>query len=121
MGCRIIHDERGGMAVLYCSTSDWAFGPVFQEDSHHDAYARAESFLRWIETTPTWANYEKAIMTMGRHDPRELTERGVERAYSDWLVQEAEQWQCESSMCEICGDPTVNGHAVCVACQDALT
>jgi hypothetical protein len=42
MGVRIVEDVGADMAVLYCSTSMWAFGPVF-EDSE-----QAEDFLDWL-------------------------------------------------------------------------
>ena len=45
------HDRQHNVAILYCSTSDWAFGPVFSDQDDHDANARAEAFLRWLKDT----------------------------------------------------------------------
>lgn len=46
MGVRILTDRQSDypQAVLYCSTSDWAFGPVFNGNGEHDADERAEAF-----------------------------------------------------------------------------
>lgn len=48
MGVRIIQsDEEGDShgAVLYCSVTDWAFGPIFEDRDE------AESFLKWLDPT----------------------------------------------------------------------
>lgn len=86
MGVRTIgHDN---FAVMYCSTTDWAFGPVFNERDGHDAFERIESFLRWFKRNgdvyPLWYD-----------DPRQLTDSELERKYSEWLKQEDEQWKAE--------------------------
>jgi hypothetical protein len=78
MGVRILADDR--MAVLYCSTTDWAFGPVFQDGGSFDAAERAESFLRFL----------------GARDPRQFTDKALEDLYSQWLAQEADQWKKEA-------------------------
>ncbi len=36
MGVRIVHDRDQGLAALFCSTSDFAFGPVFSRTREHD-------------------------------------------------------------------------------------
>jgi len=95
MGCHIAHDRDHHVAILYCSTADWAFGPVFMDSDHHDADERAEAFLRWLRETDAWAQFEKEPLQSGRRDPRELTERGLEVAYAFWLAQEREQWARE--------------------------
>ena len=50
MGCRIIQGVQGGdsrgRAVFYCSTSEWAFGPVM------NGYEEAEAFLEWLPGDP---------------------------------------------------------------------
>lgn len=76
MGVRILGNRT---TALYCSTTDWAFGPVIYEDSQHDAEERAEAFLRWL----------------GPRDPRRFTDTELQNAYSQWLAQEAEQWKAE--------------------------
>lgn len=61
MGVQVLEEYNGGRAVLYCSTTDWAFGPVFASTDH------AQSFLTWLYT-----------------DPRGLTDSQLESKYSQW-------------------------------------
>jgi hypothetical protein len=44
MGVRLITAENGE-TVLYCSTTMWAFGPVFGDAE------QAEAFLEWMQPT----------------------------------------------------------------------
>ena len=86
MGVHILSDERReyssvGHAVLFCSTTDWAFGPVFTSDDDHDATERAEAFCRWL----------------GTRDPRSFTDAELEAKYADWRTQEAAQWHAEAA------------------------
>lgn len=97
MACHIAHDRNANIAVLYCSTTDWAFGPVFQDGDDHDADERAEAFLRWLEHTDAWPRFEKEPLQTGRRDARGLTERGLQDAYTAWQAQEAEQWAREDA------------------------
>lgn len=82
MGVRILTDTQSDypQAVLYCSTSDWAFGPVFSGNGEHDAEERAAAFLRWLPD-----------------DPRRLTESELETAYATWRAQESTQWDNEAA------------------------
>jgi hypothetical protein len=66
MGVRILHNAEDDAAVLYCSTTDWAFGPVFENAAH------AEAFVRWC------------FRTEGR-DPRSFTDAGLQDAHHRWL------------------------------------
>jgi len=95
MGCHIAHDRSNHVAVLYCSTADWAFGPVFTDSDDYDADERAEAFLRWLRETDAWHTFEREPIRTGRRDPRELTERGLETAYAAWRAQETDQWARE--------------------------
>ena len=114
MGVRILSGDDN-QAVLYCSTSDWAFGPVFGADDDHDADERAEAFLRWFQITPDYSRFEKT--QIGEHrDVRCLTESGLQHAFSTWLAQESAQYRRETSICEVCGDPVGEGNALCPAC-----
>ena len=102
MGVRILYDPKQGEACLFCSTSGWAFGPTFsdgaREQENHDGRERAEAFLRWCDTTETWGGYQRASWRRGstHRDPRELTDPGMEAAFTDWLAQEAEQYRREA-------------------------
>ena len=80
MGVRVLYGNQH--AALYCSTSEWAFGPVFYDTPTYDAEARAMSFLRWL----------------GARDARQFTDKALNDLYSQWLAQEDEQWEKEESM-----------------------
>lgn len=54
--------EEDGKAVMYCNTSMWGFGPVF--DSKDEAFA----FKYWLD-----------------EDPRRMTNSDLEGAYHEWL------------------------------------
>ena len=65
MGVRILEgtgegDSRG--AVLYCSVTDWAFGPLFEDGD------QAQEFLDWLV-----------------YDPRSLSDAEMEAKYSEFL------------------------------------
>ena len=80
MGVRILHDTHSHSlntsACLYCSTSGWAFGPVFDSDDEHDGAERASAFLRWL----------------GGREPRLLTDSELLALHGEWRAQEAAQW-----------------------------
>jgi hypothetical protein len=102
MGCHIAHDREHNVAILYCSTTDWAFGPVFSDGDDaaghfHDAEERAEAFVRWLATDAPFYTYEREPLTSGKRDARELTNAGLAKAYSDWQAQEAEQFAREDA------------------------
>jgi hypothetical protein len=78
MGCRIMHDREQNIAALYCSTTDTAFGPLFNDGEHWEADERAEAFLRWL-----------------RIDPRKFDESHLQERYSAWLAQEDAQYEDE--------------------------
>ena len=68
MGVRIIQgrfdgDSRG-YAVLYCSTSMWAFGPVFEDEF------QAQEFLDWLPD-----------------DPRSYSDALLESKHVEWLEE----------------------------------
>lgn len=62
MGVRILAGTNG-QAALYCSTSGFAFGPIFENES------LAQVFLWWLGT-----------------DPRSLTDSLLEREYGKFLT-----------------------------------
>ena len=80
MGVRILRCEHpypstSGMAVIYCSTTEWAFGPVFHDQENHDSLERAELFLQWLGT-----------------DARTFTDSELESKYHAFLKVEEELW-----------------------------
>jgi len=100
MGVHILSDRGGSVAALYCSTSEVAFGPIFHDGGspeYKDADERAEAFLRWLSTTATWSRYENHGVSGRHHDARQLTDAGLQNAYSDWLAQEAAQYKAEDA------------------------
>lgn len=95
MGVRILADNAQIVkhAAMYCSTSDWAFGPVFYDHNGKDAAERAEAFLRWL---PNHSPKQEHIGAFGwRGDPRNLNDQGLEQAYSAWRAQEEAQFERE--------------------------
>ena len=113
MGVRILSDRAGTTAAMYCSTSGWAFGPVFSQDDDHSADERAEAFLRWLSTNKH--AYEMHPIASGR-DARSLTDAGMEKAYSGWLAQEHAQFNREDA-CEHAEPCTLNTIDPCEPCE----
>jgi hypothetical protein len=93
MGVHIVHDEERGLAALFCSTSDFAFGPVFSAKDGRSAEERAENFQRWLLHRSTWPCRVAGIF--GRFDARTLDDQQLMHAYSEWLAQEDEQVEAE--------------------------
>jgi hypothetical protein len=69
MGVRILYDSKHGLAALYCSTSDWAFGPVFSDDDEASASDQAEVFSDWLSK-----------------DARSYPDQELERKLAEWRV-----------------------------------
>ena len=90
MAVHILHDVRSDEAVLYCSTSDWAFGPVFHYENHRSADERAEAFLRWLD-----GRKPREGWAFGKFDVRFFGQPELEREYIAWLSQEGEQYKRE--------------------------
>lgn len=73
MGCRIIEGyerdeyDKGAekLAVLYCSTTGWAFGPVFNGREH------AQRFLDWLSAQTD-------------RDPRNLADHELSDYFDDF-------------------------------------
>jgi hypothetical protein len=76
------------MAVLFCSTSDHAFGPVFSgECDGHDVQERIEAFVKWLPS-----------------DARTYDDGALETKYIEFLAQEADYWRtADAPACEECG------------------
>ena len=77
MGVRIIEDKDERMAVLYCSTTTWAFGPVFYEFADGSLSARdmAITFIRWLP-----------------QDARLYTQKELEDKHNEWANLNADEW-----------------------------
>lgn len=89
MGVRVCHDREQRVAVLYCSTTGIAFGPVFE----HDEAAEVEDFLGWLaEEGADWAAGEGMTPTCdGPHDARCWSASDLETIKVRWsAVRNAE-------------------------------
>jgi rubrerythrin len=83
MGVRI---TNGTEAVLYCSKTMWAFGPVF------DDYDDAEAFLEWWKAKDA-------------RDLRLLTDAELEHEHYEWRKQKDQEVQPDGAiMCDNCGE-----------------
>ena len=74
MGVRVMWNHDDTKAVMYCSVSDWAFGPLFNDDNDHSARENAESFINWLHRTKG-------------SDPRTLSDNDLEKVYADWNMR----------------------------------
>lgn len=78
------HEE----ACMFCTTSMWAFGPVF---SGTYADERARWFLRWYQET--------------HEDPRRAADSLMESRYADWLAL----MEKTPGECFVCDQPVYKG------------
>ena len=79
MAVEIIHDVRRSTAAIYCTTSDWAFGPVFTGPGCDQD---AQDFLAWIARSP-----DCSLMNpfgVDGTDARDYTDSGLQRMYGRW-------------------------------------
>lgn len=87
MAVNILHDVTEDQAVLYCSTSDWAFGPVFYGP---DADEKAMRFRDWFFTGKALKKAAEigvrpiGILGADGDDPRDYREHDLERLYLAW-------------------------------------
>lgn len=87
MGLRILTD--GDNAVLFCPTSDWAFGPVFSGSDSQD-YSAEDQARRFIEWFGRHGHRLIAKDITGRYnDPRSATEAELVAAYNEWFNKPA--------------------------------
>ena len=94
MGIHILKGEKE--SCLYCSTSMWAFGPIFYNDED------PEAFLDWHKGA----------------DVRTLKDKDLERAVSDWRDREV----CENCLEDITDDNPLSHDdpdALCQSCAES--
>ena len=87
MGVRALEEYDGGRVVLYCSTTDWAFGPVFESKAH------AQSLLTWLRECPQPHTFHLGWNSGA--DPRNFLSCELEKAYSIWLSVTKPCTHCE--------------------------
>jgi hypothetical protein len=80
----VLHDRERGNSVMVCTTTDWAFGPVFR------AGEDAEDFLVWVrehgpETAIALGLQTHKLGGFGGVDPRDYPDRDLEALYQAWL------------------------------------
>jgi hypothetical protein len=92
MGCRILESRDGRMAALYCSTSDVAFGPLFEsaEEAHH--------FCTWLKShgrADRCVFDGKLLLNFLGHDamadPRSYTNAGLESQVADFRYEQMKE------------------------------
>lgn len=84
MAVEVLHDPERRQSVMVCTTTDWAFGPVFREAED------AEEFLIWVRENGPERALTLGLKThgLGTHngtDPRDYPDRGLEALYQAWL------------------------------------
>ena len=78
MSIQILTDRDSGESVMYCNTTEWAFGPVFGVDE------MIEDFMDWYEM-------QGFVKTL-----RQLSDKEMEAVVSEWR-KEVEEYH-ESSI-----------------------
>ena len=87
MAVNVLYDLNEDQAALYCSTTDWAFGPVFYGP---DADEKAMRFRDWfssgeaLKVAIAVGARPLGILGADGDDPRDYGERELERLYSEW-------------------------------------
>jgi hypothetical protein len=87
MAVNVLHDPSEDQACLYCSTSDWAFGPVIYGP---DALEKAIRFRQWFTDGGALARARELGIApydfpgADGDDPRDYGERDLERLYLAW-------------------------------------
>jgi len=69
MGIEILKDEKSGHQCMYCNTTMWAFGGVFDEDEP------VQDFIDWLP-----------------EDPRGYTDRQLEKKIAEWRNPDEQPW-----------------------------
>ena len=85
MSVGIIQDRRTGQSVMYCTTEDRAFGPVFQEEED------PQEFLDWLRASDIPWSVGAHVEGDGT-DPRHYPAGELEEVVKHWrlLVEDGE-------------------------------
>lgn len=87
MAVNVLYDVKEDMAVLYCSTADWAIGPVFYG---YDADEKAVRFRDWfasgaaLERAQAVGIRPRGILGADGDDVRDYDPADLERLYGEW-------------------------------------
>lgn len=113
MSVRIVHDEEQGLANLYQSETDVAFGPVFYAEggSGYSALQIAEKFVEWanLRNTRLWLFRPEQDLMDKYHEFQRLEWKECEECCGDRLCPGAQE-ACEVCLheCQNCGDDGVD-------------
>jgi hypothetical protein len=90
MGVRVLVGKADGhtdAAAMYCSTSGWMVGPIFEA---HDAPNQIEAFLEWLSAIG-WTKEIRDELGLGQprlgsdgRDPREWQDADLEKLVNHW-------------------------------------
>jgi hypothetical protein len=107
MGVHTLYDSEEGQAVMFCSTSGWAFGPVFKDENAKgvpddcemaDARQLVDLFLEWLQ----------------EREPREMEDKELEHYYGTFMGarQDGMYPKLSGDGCEFCGND-ISHHEHC--------
>ena len=102
MGVRILEDRESGEAVIYCSTTEWAFGPVFPSGGH------AQAFLDWcpVDTRQfTSARLEEEYSTFRQERTCQWVSDLLAHPLNETNEEIEDAWQCPDPKCKGRKDP----------------
>ena len=82
MAVEVAYDGGKGVAVMFCNTSDTAFGPVFTGAT---AEQDAEDFIEWLRENEESVSWSVASAQTGDgRDPRDYDAGELERVVNHW-------------------------------------
>lgn len=91
MAVQVIYDIENDVAALFCTTSGWAFGPVFEGDEPDQ---RAQEFLDWFSSgaAAELASQIDLHQLAGRSgaDPRHWDDQALEQLLNRWRALRAD-------------------------------
>lgn len=83
MGVRLIHDADENRVAMYCSTSGFAFGPVFEYSA--DPVGDAQDFLDWLAAgAAPKLGVKPARAGADGLDPRQFDDGPLETLFVEW-------------------------------------
>lgn len=112
MSVRIIHDEEQGLACLYQSETDVAFGPVFYADSGggYSGLQLAEKFVKWadLRNSRLWLFRKDEEIFDKYHEFMRLDWKECPECSDDIVPHAVEA--CDKCLheCHVCGDDGVD-------------
>lgn len=85
MGVRIFSNNDG--AVFYCSTSQWAFGPLMPGENVAEAFLKTATkdfrLLTDADLESKWSEFDRTLMTCPNgHHETDVTEYGDETVFA---------------------------------------